>query len=61
MEVSIEQLQAELQAEKAKNAELQGKIDQLENKFDVKKYLERRNQRDQEEQAYQKSLEASFC
>jgi hypothetical protein len=61
MEVTIESLQAELQAEKAKNAELQGKIDQLENKFDIKKYLERRTANDKEEQAYKESLEASFC
>jgi len=61
MEVTIESLQAELQAEKAKNAELQGKIDQLENKFDIKKYLERRTANDKDEQAYKESLEASFC
>jgi hypothetical protein len=61
MEVSIEQLQAELQAEKAKNAELLGRIDALENKFDIKKYLERRTANDKEEQGYKESLEASFC
>lgn len=59
-EVTIASLQAELAAEKAKNATLQGKLDELTKGFDIKDYLKRREAKDAEEKEYQKALESSF-
>ena len=59
-EVTIESLQAELKAEKAKNAELQGRIDELQGKFDVKEYLKQREAKDAADAAYQTDLEKEF-
>lgn len=61
MEMTIEQLQAELEAEKAKNAELQSKIDALENKYDIKAHLKRLEAKTKDELAYQAQLESQFC